>query len=207
MGYDDLVRALEAEVDREIRATRAAAEAEAHEIVEAARRRLTEERGEALARAERELAERAAGTLARARLEAAQELLREMRRHLDELRAEAARRLPTLSADPAVHERLLAEVIPELIAELESEGTDGGPLELRVEAAHLARLRRWLEDRHPELARRVALVAADLGGGVAAALGGRRFLDDTLPGRLERAWTALEPDVARALFGDADAGV
>jgi vacuolar-type H+-ATPase subunit E/Vma4 len=180
MGYPELSRALREETERQLAELAAETDRAAAALVDGSRRELAAERAAALAADDHAAAEARRRAVARQALEEERELLGEARRLLGELAAETAARLPSI-LDAAVAARLAME----LLGELEGDGW-----ELHVDAAHV------------EAVRRVAampVVAAPLGG--VAAVRGRRTLDNTLRSRLERAWPAAEPELARRLFG------
>jgi vacuolar-type H+-ATPase subunit E/Vma4 len=179
MGYPQLLRALDEETERQARETAEAARRDGAERVDAARREAVARRRAALEALERERAAALARCDASARLDAERARLAEARRLLDELRAEAAARLLG-----ALDEPLALRLCAELCAELE-----GGAWELRVDPRFAAAVRAPVP------------VVAGSAGEIRAVAGGRS-LDNGLAARLERAWPALEPELARALLED-----
>jgi vacuolar-type H+-ATPase subunit E/Vma4 len=108
-----------------------------------------------------------------------------MRGLLDRLFAEAEARLRA-APDAALTARLLESLLPELA---------GGSGTLEVEPAHA------------ELARGLAppgftVTPRAVGGGVVARLDDGLVLDDSAASRLASARPALEPELARLLFGE-----
>jgi len=189
MGYGDLLRALSDEAERDARAIRDAGAREAERLVAEARAAAAAERDRALAAAE----ERERAALARARAAAHREaeaaVLREVRSRLDALRVEALASLrergPTL----------LARLADELCARLD-DGTATlvvDPGDERTVQAHLR--------AHPELAERIVVRAAPAARGGLELVQGGAILDDTLQARLDRAWEALEPHLAKLYLG------
>jgi vacuolar-type H+-ATPase subunit E/Vma4 len=198
VAYEDLLRALEEEVREQTRALRETARAERARVLEEARRGAATAREEALSRARAELvAERARGQ-ARAAQEEGLRLLVEQRRLLDALRGEARRRLRE-TASPDLDLRLLDEALAD----------DGGEeVEIRVDPGREAAVRERLRTGHAAVAARAHVVAApEARGGVEVCFGGRAVSDNTLPSRLDKAWPALEPELAALLFGGPDGGV
>jgi V/A-type H+-transporting ATPase subunit E len=195
MGYGELLRVLGEEAAREARDALAASGREADRIVAAARAAADAAREAMRARELREADARRrdageAAALARERV-----LLVERRRLLAELRDELRRRLPA-EAGRSVDERLL----PEIVAEV-----GGGSLDLEVDPGAEGAVREALLRLDPAVALRAVIRAAPAPRGglrVRCGPGGRRELDDTLPARLDRAWPALEPELARILFGE-----
>ncbi len=192
MGYGELLRVLEEEAAREGREVREAASREAERIVAEARGIAAGATG-ALRERERSVldgrlrAAREAGAAERARA-----LLAAERRALDELREEAARRLPA-PAGPEVLAGLVAEVAAEI---------GEGPFALEVDHGEEAVAREMLARARPDAAARAEIRTAAVPRGGVALFQGRRVLDDTLPSRLARAWPALEPELARILFAE-----
>jgi vacuolar-type H+-ATPase subunit E/Vma4 len=191
MGYGDLLRALSDEAERDARAIRDAGAREAERLVAEARAAAAAERERALAAAE----ERERAALARARAAAQREaeaaVLREVRSRLDALRVEALASLRERGRS------LLPGLADELCARL-GEGTATlvvDPGDERTVQAHLARA-------HPELAGRIAVRAAPAARGGLELVQGGVVLDDTLQARLDRAWEALEPDLAKLSGGE-----
>ncbi|MEW5850097.1 MAG: V-type ATP synthase subunit E [Myxococcota bacterium] len=195
MGLRELVQALEQDVARQVHAAREESARNAQQLVADTRREVAEERARALAQAVERLAEAERRALAELGREARREELVEMRRLLDELRAELTTRLAA-ARDATLANRLLDEVAGEV---------GEGPVEVQVDASLVEAVRQHLAARHPDLARRARVSPARVGGGVMVS-SGQQSWDNTLPSRLERAWMALEPELARTLFGRADAG-
>jgi V/A-type H+-transporting ATPase subunit E len=191
MGYGELISVLREEAAREAQELRAAAERESTRIVDEAR---AAARAASDALVARERSEAAAGrhaALEALALEQDRIVLGEQRRILDGIRAEVARRLPA-PVGPEVLGRLLREVLAE---------AGEGSVVLEVDPGEEEICRGLLARERANLASRAQVrAAATLRGGVAL-IDGRRILDDTLPARLERAWPALEPELATILFG------
>ncbi len=191
MGYPELVRALEEEVERQIdEAGRAGARAAAR-VLDEARAQAARERTEGLAVEDRRRDEEVGRVAAEAKQATERSLLIEMRRLLDEAFRDAAGRLPP-PGDAALVGRLVDEILPEIDGEgeIEVEPGDAAEVERRLAEAGVA----------------LRVVARPIGGGVRVVLGTRRILDNTLRARLERARAALEPEIARLLFGEDHAG-
>lgn len=195
MAYGDLLRALAEEAERDARAVRDAGAREAERLLEAAR-------GEAAAERERALAAAAAAersALARARAAAARDvegaLLRAARERLEALRAEA------LAALRARGRALLPLLADELCARL-----GPGPATLIVDPGDEALARDHLARAHPDLLDRLEVRAAAAPRGGVELLQDGVMLDDTLEARLQRAWVALEPELARVYLGAPDEG-
>jgi V/A-type H+/Na+-transporting ATPase subunit E len=191
MGYGELIRVLGEEAAREARELRAAAEREAARIVGEAHAAADAARSALVARERSEADARRRAALEALALERDRVVLGEQRRILDEVRAEAARRL-LAPAGPEVLERLLREVLAE---------AGDGPFELEVDPGEEEICRRLLARQRPDLASRAEVRAAAAPRGGVALIDGRRVLDDTLPARLERAWPGLEPALVAILFG------
>lgn len=188
-GYPALFAALSEEVAREAAAIGAAAEAQRDALIAAARQAAAAERDERLARARREAEAARRAALGAEALERERMVFLEQRRQLAALRAAVEDRLLDV-ADP----ELLSRLLPELLVEL-----GDGPFTLVVDPGDEDACRRALAGT-PERARATIAAAPARRGGVTAVMG-RRVLDDTLRSRLERAWTALEPELAARLFG------
>ncbi|GEJ56299.1 hypothetical protein [Anaeromyxobacter diazotrophicus] len=195
MAYGDLLRALSEEVARDATAAREAGAREAERLVAAARAEAAAERARALtaaAAAEQAQLARARGAAAR---EAEALALREARRLLEALRAEALAALRDRGAS------LVPRLVDELCARLGE-----GPAVLVADPGEEALVRAHLARAHPALAGRIEVrPAAAPRGGLELAQAGL-VLDDTLPARLERAWEALEPELARRYLGAAHGG-
>lgn len=198
MGYHELLRALEDEVERQIRQIEADADEACRRLDAKVHRELAARRDAALAAEARRLDDEAQRAVGRARFEQARTLLAEQRRLLAGLRQEAERRLASLD-DAALAARLVDDIAPEL---------GDRPVELRVDRGREAAFVDALSRRHPELARRAIVTGVEgLGGGVVAALdGGRQLLDNSLPSRLDKAWQQFEGELAAELFGDITSG-
>jgi vacuolar-type H+-ATPase subunit E/Vma4 len=189
-GYGDLLRALSDEVERDARTLREEGAREAERLLAEARAVAAGERERALAAAEAQ----GRAALARARAAAAREgeaaVHREARRRLDALRADAL---------AVLRERgrlLLPRLVDELCARLGE-----GPATLRADADDAALVREHLARAHPELAGRVEVEAALAPRGGLELVQDGVVLDDTLAARIDRAWEALEPALARLYLG------
>jgi len=198
VGYHELLRALEDEVERQIRRIEADADEACRRLDAKVHRELAARRDAALAAEARRLDDEAQRAVGRARFEQARTLLAEQRRLLAGLRQEAERRLASLD-DAALAARLVDDIAPEL---------GDRPVELRVDRGREAAFVDALSRRHPELARRATVTGMEgLGGGVVAALDeGRQLLDNSLRSRLEKAWQQLEGELAAELFGEGTRG-
>jgi vacuolar-type H+-ATPase subunit E/Vma4 len=194
VGYHELLKALDDEVERQVRQIKVDAEVACQQLQAATHRELNARREAALAEEERRLDEHARQLIGRARFEQARALLVEQRRLLDDIRREAERRLSEL--DDA---ELAARLVDEIAAELGE-----GAVELRIRPGQEKGFVAALSQRHPALAHRAAVIGVEgLGGGVVAALdGGRQLLDSSLSSRLERAWHQMEGELSAQLFGD-----
>ena len=198
MGYQELLHALEDEVARQIRELQAETAHARQRLIDETRRQLAAKREEILERERRRLDEEAGRTLSQARLERERAVLTEMRHLLAELRREAEDRLSALGGTA-----LLAGLVDELIPECGE-----GPLEFRVGEGCEEDLRNHLLAHHAEIMSRARIVGSkEIRGGVKASLGGRQLLDNTLPARIEKAWQALEGEVAVLLFGEGHGGL
>jgi vacuolar-type H+-ATPase subunit E/Vma4 len=198
VGYQELLQALEEEVRRKSRELEGEAARERERLLEETRRRHAREREKALAGERRRLDEETDRLVARLRLEQARARLSEKRRLMAALRREAEARLRA-SKDPG----LLLPLLEELLGE-----AGEGPIELRVDPEHREFLEGHLSRTHPEILSRATITTSTgLGGGVVMALGQEQLLDNSLPSRLEKAWSLLEDRVAALLFGDGDAGM
>ncbi|MFT3915539.1 MAG: hypothetical protein QM704_15920 [Anaeromyxobacteraceae bacterium] len=192
MAYDALLRVVAEEAAHEVERIREVARREAGRIVDEARAAASTAREAVVAR------EREAGA---ARLRAARErlvltreraLLAEQRRLLAAVEAEVRGRLAA-AGGTALDARLLAALVPELPA---------GPLEVEVDPGAAAAAREALVRLAPAAAARARFREVEAPRGGVAVRGGRLVLDATLPARLERAWPALELELARLLFGE-----
>ncbi|WP_027881778.1 V-type ATP synthase subunit E [Meiothermus rufus] len=181
---------LQNEVAAEIAAVAAEAESKARAIVEEARAK-----AEALkASKERQLEAERTAALRRAQ-SAAELLLSQTRiaakgRVMEQVRAEALRRLQALATQPEFGPILqkLAEEALQGIGKAES---------VLVNPAHAALLSDWARDRGLELKTDDAI----RDGVRLVAEGGRAFVQNALSERLERAWDALSAKAAGALWG------
>ncbi len=192
MAYRELLDALAEDVARQTREVEASSLREASEIVAAGRARAEERVRLAAAGAQAVVDEDAARAVEHEEQEAERRTLRERRRLLDALRAEALERLSRVD-----DERVLARLLDELANEIGSARAV-----LHVTPVLAAGFSRALAARHPEL-RAHAEVVADAGvhgAGLVAHFDGR-VLDDSLPSRLAKAWVVLEPELAASLFG------
>ena len=197
MGYQELLRALQDEVGRQVRELREEAGEQSRRILAAAERDIVSKRDDVLEAESRRLQEESIRSLSDARLEHERALLQEMRRQMEAVRVEAQARLPAMDG-PTLLARLVDEVAPEL---------DDGPVEFRVKEGQEEALRSHLKRRHPGLVPRAAIKgSSDVAGGVRVSLAGRQILDNTLPSRLQNAWQLLEAEIAGILFGDAHVG-
>jgi vacuolar-type H+-ATPase subunit E/Vma4 len=195
VGYGELLHALEEEVREQARTLREGARAEAERVVAEGRRRSAGAREEALARAAAEGAAWRERARVRAALAEERILLAEKRSLLEAVLAEARRRLPARST-PALTGQLLDEALGD---------DDGGTLAVVVDPGHAAACRAHLASRHPSAATRAEVEEAPAArGGVELRIGDRLVVDDTLPSRLDRAWPALEVELAPMLFGGPD---
>lgn len=192
MGYPELLRVLEEETAREAREVRAAAERECARILSEARAAAESARAAVLARAREESDALRRAARESVALERERALLAERRRLLEELRLEALSRLRR-AGGPALDAALLAEVLPE---------AGEGPLEVIVDPGAEDEARRALAALDPGASARAAIRAAREARGGVELVAGRRVLDDTLPSRLERAWPALEAELASLLFAE-----
>jgi vacuolar-type H+-ATPase subunit E/Vma4 len=194
VGYQELLKALDDEVERQVRQIEVDAEAACQQLQAATRRELEARREAALAEEERRLDEHARQLTGRARFEQARALLVEQRRLLDDIRREAERRLSALN-DAGLAARFVDEIAPEL-----GEGAVEFRISPGLEEGFVAALSRL----HPMLAQRATVVGEEgLGGGVVAVLdGGRHLLDSSLPSRLDKAWQQMEGELSAQLFGD-----
>ena len=195
MAYDALLRVVEEEAAREVERIRDSARHERERILAEARAAVAAAR-EALVVRERAAAEarRRAAHESRA-LARDRALLVGRREVLDALREEARARLVPRAGqgDAALDERLLAELAPEL---------PDGPFVVEVDPGAVEAACAALERVAPGAAARATVRAAAAPRGGVWVEAGRLVLDDTLPARLDRAWRALEPELARLLLGE-----
>ncbi|WP_242341368.1 hypothetical protein [Anaeromyxobacter sp. SG66] len=192
MGYPELLRVLGEEAAREAREVRAAAEREGARIVEEARAAAAAARDSVLARGRVEGAARRRAAHEAVAVERERALLVERRRLLEGLHDEARARL-VAEGGAALDAALLAEILPE---------AGDGPLELVVDPGAEEEARRALAALDAGAAARAVVRAAPEARGGVELVAGRRVLDDTLPSRLERAWPALEAELAELLFAE-----
>lgn len=193
MAYPELLHVLQEAAAQEAREVRAAAERESARIVDAARAAAGRARASRMAR-ERSQAERARRAAAESlALEREHALLVEQRRLLDDLRPAILAALAA-AAGPALDARLLAEVLPE---------AGDGHLDVVVDPGAEAACRAALARIDPALPARARVRAAPARRGGIEVVAGACILDDTLPSRLERAWPAIEADLAAILLGGA----
>lgn len=198
MGYEDLLRALEEEVREQTRALREAARAERARVIEESRSRASEAREEALTRVRAEIAAGRARGEARAAQEEGLRLLAEKRRLLDALRDEARKGLAG-AAGLELDLRLLDEALAD---------DDGEEVEIRVDPGREAAVADRLRAAHGGVASRARVTAAPAArGGVEVCFGERAVSDNTLPSRLDKAWPAMEAELAALLFGGPDGAV
>jgi len=190
VSWRDLLRALDEEAAREVEALRDSAARDAERILENARREVAAEREAALRRARADSEARRRRAVAEVQRDHARSVLAEQRRVLEEVRAEALERL----------RRDDARALPGIVDAAAREVGDA-PSTWTVDAASLDVVRERLARDHPRvLARAELLAAAEPRGGIEV-VAGRRVLDGTAAGRLERAWPGAEPELARILFG------
>lgn len=190
MGYGELLRVLEEEASREAREIREAADRERGRIVAEARSAAGAVRKALLEREGAAAEGRRAAALASAALARERALLVQKRALLEALRVEVAARLPA----PAGAE-LLARLLLEVLAE-----AGPGPFQLVVDPGEEEACRAFLVREAPDLAGRAEVRAAPAPRGGVELVAGRRVIDDTLRARLERAWPALEAELAEILF-------
>lgn len=190
MGLDELLRVLQEETALEERRLREECAREAARIVDEARTTARQLRAAALGRRDEALAARVKGARDAAGRERDRALLLEERRQLELLRAEALARLPEAVTDADV-ERLVAEVMRE-----------AGPVAavLVVDPGAEAAARRALAALGPAVPPGVEVASRRRGG--VELVTGTLVLDDTVAGRLERAWPRAEPELARILFSE-----
>jgi V/A-type H+-transporting ATPase subunit E len=194
VGYPELLRVLGEEAAREARELRVAAERERERFLAEARAAVADARETTLARERAEGEARRRAAVEGAALERERALLVERRRLLEELRGAALARLAG-ERGPALDAMTLRELLPE---------AGNGRLELVVDPGAEVEARRALARLDPEAPGRVDVRAAPAARGGVELVAGRRVLDDTLPSRLERAWPALEPELAGLLFAEED---
>jgi len=168
-----------AEAEERAKAILAEAEAKAAKILAAAERKLEAERRAALARAE----SAAELKIATARMKAKGEVI-------ERVKQMAAERLQGLGDDPRY-----PEILRRLAEEAYSAVEDPGKLAVAPQDA--PHLEGWARERGLEV-----LVDPEvrLGVRVYSKTGGT-YVENTLPGRLERAWEELASRVAQVLWG------
>ncbi len=168
-----------AEGEEKAKAIRAQAEAKAEQVKAAAARRLEAEKRAALTRAKSAAELRVTTARMQARGEA-----------IARVRAEAERRLAGLKDDPAY---------PEVLKKLAEEALAAvpGAEAVAVSPEDREHLAAWAEAKglklraEPEVALGVRVYAK----------GGSTYVENTLPGRLDRAWETLAAEVAAVLWG------
>jgi V/A-type H+-transporting ATPase subunit E len=190
VGYPELLRVLGEEAAREAREIREAAERDAARIVSEARDAAAAARAAILLREQGEAGARRRAADEEAALALGRALLVAQRRHLDGLRAEHHRRVPD-AGGPGLDEELLRGALEEVGPE---------PFEVVVDPGAEVAARQALLRIDPAAAARARVRAADVARGGVLLRVGRRELDATLPARLERAWPALEAELAAILF-------
>jgi vacuolar-type H+-ATPase subunit E/Vma4 len=183
---------LEDEAAREAHEVRRAAEAESARFLAEARASARAAAEALLARARAEADARRRASLESLALDRERALLVERRSMLDALREEVRARLPA-HGSPALDERLLREVLPDV---------GEGALEVTVDPGAALAVRAALERLAPGAAARATFRTAAAPRGGVEVVSGRRVLDDTLPSRLDRAWPEIEPELASILFGE-----
>lgn len=200
VGYEELLRVIGEEADREARGVRLDAERECARIVAEARAAAEAVRAALLARTADELEARRQATRASEGREREHALLLAQRRELEALREAVLAELAS-AGDAALDARLLADLLPE---------AGDGPLTLLVDPGAEEACRAVLERLDPSAASRAEIRAAPRRRGGVELVAGRRVLDATLPSRLERLWPEGEAELAAILFGagraDDDAG-
>jgi V/A-type H+-transporting ATPase subunit E len=192
VGYGELLRVIEEEASREAREIREAAGRERDRILAEARGAADAARGAALERERLEEESRRKTAGEASGLEGDRALLVEQRRLLDALREEVAARLPRPVG---------REVLSMLLAETVIEAWEGR-VEIVVDPGEEETVRSLLGNVAPDVLARAEIRAAPAARGGVEVICGRRVLDDTLASRLERAWPALEPELAQILFGE-----
>jgi V/A-type H+-transporting ATPase subunit E len=192
VGYPELLRVLGEEAAREARAIVAASHRDAARIVSEARAAAEASRSALLARERSEAEGRRRAALESVSRERERALLVDRRRHLEALRAEVLRRA-TAAASPDLDARLLEEVLPE---------TEDGPLEIVVDPGREDAMREALRRLDPRRAAAASVRAGPAPRGGIEVVAGRRVLDDTIASRLDRAWPALEAELAGILFSE-----
>ncbi len=173
------INAILAEGEEKAKAIVSQAEAKAERIRAAAQRRLEAERRAALTRAKSAAELR----LTTARMQAKGEVIARVRE-------EASRRLQALKQDPGY---------PEVLVKLAEEALRAvpGAEAVAVHPDDRGHLEAWAQSKGLLLKTEDAV---GLGVRVYAA-GGSTYVENTLPGRLERAWDGLAAEVANLLWG------
>jgi vacuolar-type H+-ATPase subunit E/Vma4 len=190
VSWRDLLRALDEEAAREVEALRGSAARDAARILDDARREVAAERDAALGRVRAEAESRRRRAVAEVQRDHARAVLAEQRSVLEEVRAEALERL----------RRGDARALPAVVDAAAREVGDA-PSTWIADPASLDVVRERLARDHPRVLARAELRAAAEPRGGIEVVAGRRVLDGTAAGRLERAWPGAEPEVARILFG------
>jgi len=168
-----------AEAEEKARALLAEAEAKAAQIKAAAERRLEAEKRAALARAE----SAAELKVATARMKARGEMIERVKRMV-------AERLQGMGADPRYPE-ILERLAEEAVAAVSEPGW------VAVAPEDAGHLEAWAKERGVELK-----TDPEVRLGVRVyTKGGDTYVENTLPGRLERAWEELASKVAQVLWG------
>ncbi len=168
-----------AEAEDKARALLAEAEARAAQIQAAAERRLEAEKRAALARAE----SAAELKVATARMKARGEMIERVKRMV-------AERLQGLGADPR-YPAILEHLAEEAVAAVSEPGR------VTVAPEDAGHLEAWARERGLELK-----PDPEVRLGVRVyTKGGATYVENTLPGRLERAWEELASRVAQVLWG------
>jgi len=168
-----------AEAEERAKAILAEAEAKAEKIKSAALRKVEAEKKAALARAQ----SAAELKIATARMKAKGEVI-------ERVKEMAAERLQGLGNDPRY---------PEILRRLAEEAYEAvdDPGKVAVAPQDAPHLERWASERGLEL-----LVEPELRLGVRVySKTGGTYVENTLPGRLERAWEELASKVAQVLWG------
>jgi vacuolar-type H+-ATPase subunit E/Vma4 len=193
MGLPELLDALEQEVEHQVREIIEQAHVEGERHLARIRGELAASSRTALETERTRLAAIVAHTQARLRIEHERAILATKRELLAILRAEIEQR--SNHFDPAV-------LLPHLVDELVPEVLDEPMFRLRVRAPHAELVRRDLQARHPDLARRAVIEGVpEMASGVALVVD-REVLDNTVPSRLRKLWPVIEGKLAAMLFGE-----
>ncbi len=195
MPYGELLKALDDEVTHEVEKLHLEAAAQERQILDAARRQITAAHAQALAELERRSDAETDHAVALAHLEGERALLVATHRALATLRAELTTRVARLG-EVAITLRLSEEVLARVTQ---------GKVELHVASTHAGAVRKWLRRRRSS---REVSVCPDTGitaGARAHLVDERVLLDNTVPSRLERAWRAMETEIAHELLGGSHA--